>query len=418
MSAPPPRRTSRTLPPSHRFPWFPILVLGFAWFVAVAIELSPTGLLGEIAGDLKVSDAAVGSLLTCFALGNAIFILPLTALAIRFASRTALTVVMIVFVASNLEVALAQNIVAADIGRFIGGASYGVICSLFPAVAVRIAGRRYASRAITIVVAATSLGTALGAPLASITGNALGWRVTFIAAAALSLIVGILMTFTVPRGKQALVNTRTLTLMETIRLPGVLRVAVGWALVMLAHFVVLTYIEAYLQQLGIAAYVTSVALFLIGVGGIVGTVFIGRISSRSLFAALITAPAVTALGFAILFLGGHSLPVILGGIALWGIGLDATVVVYQHTVLLTGAKAPETATSVGVLFAQVGFAAGATVGGVTIGLLGVHAIPLVAIAFVVITVLIAVSLRPLIIRAQREAIDADERVTGSAVVAD
>ena len=52
---------------------------------------------------------AVGTMTTFYALGNAILVLPLTALAIRFARRTALNVVMIVFVASNLAVALAPE---------------------------------------------------------------------------------------------------------------------------------------------------------------------------------------------------------------------------------------------------------------------------------------------------------------------
>ena len=130
----------------ERFPWLPILVLGFAWFLAVAIELSPAGLLNAIAADLDVSVVAVGTMTTFYALGNALLVLPLTALAIKFARRTALTVVMIVFVASNLIVALAPTIVVADIGRFIGGASYAVICTLFPAVVVRIAGPRHAAQ--------------------------------------------------------------------------------------------------------------------------------------------------------------------------------------------------------------------------------------------------------------------------------
>lgn len=63
--------------------------------------------------------------------------------------------------------------------------------------------------------------------------------------------------------------------------------------------------------------------------------------------------------------------------------MSATVVVYQQALLLTGHRAPESATSIGVLLAQAGFAAGSTVGGATIALSGVATIPIVAIAFVV-----------------------------------
>ncbi len=103
-------RAARPMEPAAptRFPWVPILVLGFAWFLAVAIELSPAGLLGAIATDLNISTAAAGTLTTSYALGNAILVLPLTALALRFSRRSALNVVMAVFVASNVIVALGR----------------------------------------------------------------------------------------------------------------------------------------------------------------------------------------------------------------------------------------------------------------------------------------------------------------------
>lgn len=130
--------------------------------------------------------------------------------------------------------------------------------------------------------------------------------------------------------------------------PGVLRVAFGWSLVMLAHFVVLTYIEPYLAALGLAPDVTSISLSLIGVGGIVGTLPVGRFSRRFVFAALAVSPGVAAAGFTVLLLRNPKLAVVLTGVGLWGIGLAATVVVYQQAILVTGHKAPKTATSVGV----------------------------------------------------------------------
>jgi predicted MFS family arabinose efflux permease len=79
-------------------------------------------------------------------------------------------------------------------------------------------------------------------------------------------------------------------------------------------------------------------------------------------------------------------------VALWGIGIAGTIVIYQQAILLTGRKAPETATSIGVLLAQAGFAAG----GATITILGVNTIPLIALAFVITSLIIATTLQPLI----------------------
>ncbi len=395
------------------FPWGPMLVLGFAWFLGVAIELSPSGLLTAIADDFRVSIATAGTLTTFYALGNALLVLPLTAFALRFSRRSTLMTVMAALVVSTLVVAPAPTLPVADAGRFLGGASYALICTLFPAVVVRIAGPGNGVKAITVVFTATSLGTALGAPLAALTGGAFGWRVAFLGAAVLVFIAGVLMSFVIPHIRDS--THESLTLLQTARLPGVLRIAIGWALIMLAHFVVLTYIDAYLRQLGAPTYVTSLALFIIGAGSILGTVLIliGRVSSRSVFTALLAAPVTVAAGFVVLFLGGANLIIALTGVALWGTGLAATIVVYQQAILLTGSRAPETATSIGVLLAQTGFAAGATIGGLSINAFGIATIPLVALVFVIGSIIIATTLRPVLRRVQTRAPDQSQAATAS-----
>ncbi|KQQ08754.1 MFS transporter [Rathayibacter sp. Leaf296] len=190
-------------------------------------------------------------------------------------------------------------------------------------------------------------------------------------------------------------------MLRTARLPGVLRVAIGWSLVMLAHFIALTYLDAYLSSVGAPRSTTGVALALTGVGGIVGTLVIGRVSRRSLAPALIIAPAIVVLGFTALAAAGGAVWIILAGTTFWGAGVAATVVVHQQALLLTGARAPETATSIGVLLAQGGFAAGATVGGITIDTIGIGALPIVASASVLLSLVLAGTLAPTIRRAER-----------------
>lgn len=380
------------------FPWFPILMLGLSAFLGLAVELSPAGLLNAIAADLDVSLAAVGTLTTAFALGNALLVLPLTALAMRFSRRSVLVAVMGLFAVGNIVVAVAPSIAIADIGRFAAGAAFAVQCSLLPAVAVRIAGPKHGVRAMTIVLAANTLGTALGAPLASLLGMSTGWRMTFVVAAAIAAFVGVMFIFTVPYIRT--VAEQRLPLFQAVRLPGVVRVSLAWALLMLGHFVVLTYIDAYLRELGVSAYVTSISLLVLGAGGIIGITLIGRLSKRSNYAALVVAPAAVAIALALIATGVSSLPVLLALIGLWGLGFSGTIFISQKALLLLGRKAPETATSIGILLAQFGFALGATVGGFVVSSIGLGFIPLVASAFVVAAVVVAASLRGVVGRAE------------------
>jgi predicted MFS family arabinose efflux permease len=253
---------------------------------------------------------------------------------------------------------------------------------------------------MSIVLGANTLGITLGAPLASIVGLAVGWRFTFLVAAGVALLVGVLLAFTIPQIRSAAEGR--VSLFEAARLPGVVRVCLAWALLMLGHFVVLTYIDAYLHQLGIPAYVTSISLFVLGVGGILGIVLIGKIAKKSESAALVAAPAAVAIALGLLATGVSALPVVLAAIAIWGIGFSGTILIAQQTILLLGRRAPETSMSIGILLAQVGFAVGATIGGLAITYFGITTIPLVAVVFVLGAVALALSLRSTVRRAGQD----------------
>ena len=242
---------------------------------------------------------------------------------------------------------------------------------------------------------------ALGAPLASLAGDALGWRLVFVAAAGISVLIAVLLGFTIPHIRTSPENK--VPIVTALRIPGLLRVAGGWSLLMAGHFAFLTYIDAYLEDLGVPAFVTSIALFVLGAGGIIGIALIARFAQRSLLATLIAAPAVVAGSFLILALNNPALPVVLGAIALWGVGFSATIMVYQQAVLQVGHKAQETATSIGVLLAQMGFAVGATLGGIAVETIGINMLPLIASIFVLVTVVLAATLRSTIHAAQTEA---------------
>lgn len=69
---------------------------------------------------------------------------------------------------------------------------------LAPAVAIGLAGMRHERLTLSIVIGVDAVGIALGAPLASAEGAALGWRVTFFAAALLALVCAALLAARIP----------------------------------------------------------------------------------------------------------------------------------------------------------------------------------------------------------------------------
>lgn len=110
--------------------WLTVVVLAAAGFLALAVELSPAGLLTRIAPDLDVSVATAGSLTALYSLGNAVLVLPLTALAVRFDRRTILAATLMVFVLGNALVMVADGLPVALAGRFVSGGAHGLLMAL------------------------------------------------------------------------------------------------------------------------------------------------------------------------------------------------------------------------------------------------------------------------------------------------
>lgn len=396
--------------PHTSFPWLPILVLATAGFLALTVELSPSGLLTRMAPDLNSSVAAAGSLTALYSLGNAVLVLPLTAVVLRWISRRwALALALLVFIGGNVVVAVSSDLGTAVAGRFVSGGAHGLLMALAPAVATRMVAPEHRGRALSLVIGANTVGIALGAPLASLAGTTFGWRVAFLGAAALALVCAVLLLIAVPRGLSGTTDGPRVNLLAVLRLPGVFRIGSAWALLMLGYMAVITFIDPYLEALGVPPIVTSLALFVFGAGGIVGVVIGGRMAAKSRTVALVAMPVVMAIAYLLLTLGVDTLPVVLAVLSLWGLAFSGSVLVYQDALLLAGHRVPEAAMSIGVVLTQGGMAVGAALGGVVVGSLGVTLTPLVGVASIIV-VLAAILGVPRILSRAGEERDADTQM--------
>jgi predicted MFS family arabinose efflux permease len=389
--------TSTERAPATGTSWPTVVVLAAAGFLALAVELSPAGLLTRIAPDLDASVAAAGSLTALYSLGNAVLVLPLTALAVRFDRRAVLAATLVVFVLGNLLVMLADGLPPALTGRFVSGGAHGLLMALSPAVAMRMVPQDQSQKALSLVVGANTLGIALGAPLTSVVGTNFGWRVTFAGAAAVALLAAAVLFKVMPRVADS--RTQPVSLLGAVRLPGVLRLAGAYALLMLAYMAVITYIDPLLTQRGAPPLVVSASLTIFGGAGILGVWLGGRLLRRSRHLALVTITLLTGLAYLLLFLISGPLGLVLGLLALWGVGFAGGVLVAQEVVLHVGFRARETVTSISVVMAQLGMAVGSALGGVVVETAGVGATPALGLAAVGLALLLVVGSRGVLDRA-------------------
>lgn len=261
-----------------------LLVLFMAGFVAITTGAVPIGLLPAMSRSLHASEASIGLLVGASALVVMLATLPLVVLTSRWPRRR-LLFLMSGFAASNLIVAAAPGYVAAMVARVVAACGHGVLWSTLPAYAALLVAPHRAGKAIAAVFAANSASLALGVPLGTVAGGALGWRMPF-AALAVLVMLGARAGLPELPGQAG----RALAISDALVLAS-RRILAPTGLVMLGHFALLTFVAPVLLDAGLSGARIGSALFAFGLAGIIGIVAAGIAVDRAPRTALVSALA-------------------------------------------------------------------------------------------------------------------------------
>jgi len=145
-------------------------------------------LLPRLAGDLSVSVAAAGQLVTVFALTYAVSSPILTALTGALNRRRLLVLSMIGFALANVFAFVAKDYWTLMAARLLLAVAAGLYVPNANALAGALVGPERRGAALAIVSGGTTIAVALGVPLGSIIGANFGWRAMFAGVGVLALI--------------------------------------------------------------------------------------------------------------------------------------------------------------------------------------------------------------------------------------
>jgi predicted MFS family arabinose efflux permease len=237
------------------------------------------GLLSTIAGDLQVSLAATGQLVTIYALTYAVGS-PLLAVAFNnIDRRTLLALALCSFVAANLLAAAATTFAVLLGSRMLMAVGAGLCMPTALAVSVAVASPERRGRAIALVTSGLTVATVLGVPFGTYIGNSIGWRATFVMVAVLGAVALAGLLFGLPRGLPR--NTATLRERIAVARHGAvlhaLAITVLWSL---GAFTVFTYLSVPLRGLGFGPTEISLALLVFGSAAAIGNMLGGTLADR------------------------------------------------------------------------------------------------------------------------------------------
>ncbi|GAA2715796.1 MFS transporter [Actinoplanes palleronii] len=179
-----------------------LAALSVGTFAIGMTEFVITGLLPDIATDLRVSIPTAGLLISGYAL-SVVFGGPLvTSLLVARSRRPVLVGLLAFFVLGNVLSALATAYPLMLAGRVVAALGHGSFIGFATVVAGDLMPDRR-SRAIGAMLAGLTLSTVAGVPLGTLLGQQFGWRATFWTMAGLGLIAALATALFVPDSRPA-----------------------------------------------------------------------------------------------------------------------------------------------------------------------------------------------------------------------
>ncbi|HGM4842670.1 TPA: MFS transporter [Serratia marcescens] len=347
-------------------PWLATFAIGLSTFTVVTAEMLPVGLLTPIVSTLNASIGRAGLLISLPALFAALFA-PLVVLGARRTDRRSLLIVfLLLLIAANLLAAAATSMALLFAARILLGFCIGGIWAIAGGLAERLVPPASVGLALSVIFGGVAAASVLGVPLGVFLGEALGWRMAFLAVAVLAALTLLLLLCVLPPlpVTQA-VSWRSFTAQRANR-----RLLLGLLLTFLliaGHFMAYTFVRPLLQTIaGIESRWVGPLLFAYGVAGIVGNFIAGQAAAKRLRRTL----ALIALGLAlaVLLLPLLGRAPLSGGafLLLWGIAYGGVSVSLMAWMLKAAPNAVEVASSLYIALFNLAISCGSLAGGLVV----------------------------------------------------
>ena len=364
-----------------------ITILAIAAFVIVTTEFLIVGLLPALARDLSITVAAAGQLVTLFAVVVMVCGPFLTAWLANVDRKKLFIAVLVLFAATNALAAVAQNIWVLALARLLPALALPVFWGTASDTAAQIAGPEKAGRAVSTVYLGISAAMLFGIPLGTLAADAIGWRGAFGLLAALSLLVAVLMFFSMPtvRTSQPVAMREQAKILKS---PFFMANVALSILVFTAMFTGYTYLAEMLEKsAGVAP--AQVGWWLMGFGavGLIGNWLGGLwvdqkpLATTAIFSLVLAAGMAASMLFAGLSIG---FAIALG---VWGVANTALYPICQIRVMKAATGAQALAGTINVSAANGGIALGAVIGGVAVANWGAGNVGYVAAGIAVLAAL-------------------------------
>lgn len=353
--------------------WPGVWAIALGAFALVVTEFLPVGLLPGIIKGLGVSEGTAGLTVTATAVLGFIAA-PVTALTVgRLDRRIVLLGLTALVTLSGVMSAMAPNFAVLVIARLILGIGVGGFWSISITAAARLVRSDQVHKASSLVFSGISVASVVSVPMGSYIAAHYDWRMAFVLASALSVIVFLMQLFTLPK----IDMERGATIGDFLGLlksREVVAIYLTIVFIVAGQFSGYTFVTPYLRELArFEPNTISELLLAYGVLAVLGNFLGGSLAGRDLHK--------TVYGNATLFLGslvaiaalpGHPVVAIVSLLA-WALSWGMAPVGTQLWLFSETQHAPEAAQSMNTSVFQLSISLGSLIGGVVVDHIDLHA---------------------------------------------
>jgi len=373
-----------------------LLALTISAFAIGTTEFVLVGLVPTIASQLAISLPSAGLLISVYALGVAIGAPVLTALTGKIPRKSLLIGLMTLFTFGNILAWLSPNYETLLVAHLLTGLAHGVFFSIGSTIAASLVAKDKAASGIAIMFGGLTVALVTGVPLGTFIGQHFGWRETFLAVSAISIMALISSIILIP---QTLPNRLAAGIKEQIQVlthPRLLLIYLITALGYGGVFTTFTFLVPMMQDLaGFSASAVSFILLGYGIAVAIGNIWGGWLADRKgAVAALIFIFAGLALLLLILQFSVHSSIGALITVLVMGIFAFANVPGLQVYVMQkAGQYTPngvDVASGLNIAAFNIGIAVGSVIGGQTVQHLGLAQTPWIGAVIVLLALLLLI----------------------------
>jgi predicted MFS family arabinose efflux permease len=380
--------TAQTANMPARLPWLALLALAMTGFICIFTETIPAGLLPHIAGGLNITTGMAGQLVTSYALGSIVAAIPFAMFTGGMRRRPLLLAIIAGFFIFNSMTALSSSYVLTLVARFFAGVSAGAAWGMIAGYARRMVPDALRGRALAVAMVGTPIALTLGVPVGTLLGDLIGWRLVFGLMSLLTLALIGWVVWQVPDYPGQPANQR-MTIRQVFVMPGIrpiLMVVLTW---MLAHNILYTYIEPFLEPLGLAARVDLV-LLVFGAFALISIWIVGLLIDRHLRLLVLLSLLGFLLVAAALWTGATSAFVVYAAVALWGLTFGGAATMLQTALAdASGEEGVDIVMPINTTVWNLAIAGGGLVGGALLEFIGVKSFPGVLLILLLIALIIA-----------------------------